>query len=168
MVNFDIEDLRASDEDELEILGKDGQPTGWKWRMAGPGHPRTIEQGNRVARERLRREEEQERARVNGRKWKGDSQSPDEVIDGHVRFVMERLLGWSEVTIGGKPFPFSEENARTILRDHSLKPSPLVQALEFLGDEASFSGRSAKTSDATPSASSNSTGTKKAEHDATA
>ncbi|MEF2073482.1 branched-chain amino acid ABC transporter [Consotaella aegiceratis] len=139
---FDLADLDASDEDEMEVYSN-GNQTGWKWRFAGPGHPKAIEQSNRLARERLQRERQQEQAQVNGRKWKAPEESPDEALERNVRVVTDRLLGWSPITMGGEPYPYSPENARALLMDRR-KSALLIQALEFLGDERSFTTRSEK------------------------
>jgi hypothetical protein len=137
---FDLSSMDAIDEAEMEVYAN-GQPTGWKWRFAGPGHPKTVEQGNRLARERLRREREQEAAQVNGRKWKPDSETVDEALDRNVRIVTDRLLGWTPVQMSGKDYPFTAENAKALLMDRR-KSALLIQALEFLGDEKSFTPRS--------------------------
>lgn len=164
---FDLADLDTVDEDVMEVQLKDGTPTGWKWTFAGPGHPKSIEQSNRLARERLRRERTQEQAVINGKKWKPDEETPDEALDRNVRIVTDRLLGWSDITMDGKPFPFSAENATSILKDRR-KAFLLLQALSFLGDDAAFSGRSAKNSEPSPGARSSSTGTKKGAAEETA
>jgi hypothetical protein len=83
-------------------------------------------------------------------------------MDRHVQMVAERLLGWSEMTMGGKPYPFTRENAEAILRDRR-KGGILVQALEFLGEETAFTGRSEGTFSPSPSANSTSTGSKRGE-----
>ena len=60
-----------------------------------------------------------------------------------------------QVTMGGAPFPFSEENARKILSDRS-KVTLISQALEFLGDDDSFMSRSVVNLEPTQSENSNS------------
>jgi hypothetical protein len=139
--SFDLSSFDAVDEAEMEVYAN-GQPTGWKFRIAGPGHPKTIEQSNKLAKERLRREKEQEQARINGKRWKAPDESVDEVLERNVNLVVDRLLGWSPVTMDGKDYPFSVENARALLLDRR-KGQLLIQALEFLGDEQSFGKRSA-------------------------
>jgi hypothetical protein len=138
---FDLSDLDAVDESEMTVMAG-GRATDWVWRFAGPAHPKTIDQSNRISRERLSIEKQQEQARVNGKKWKAPDENPDEVRDRNAMFVVERLLGWSAVTFNGEDFPFSVENAKKLLTDRR-KASLLIQALEFLGDENAFTKRSA-------------------------
>ncbi|PWJ80645.1 hypothetical protein C7441_112187 [Pseudaminobacter salicylatoxidans] len=138
---FDLTELDAADEDVMVVKRNDGTETGWKWTFAGPGHPKTIEQSNRLARERLRREKEQEQAQVNGKKWKAPDETPNEVLERNVRLVVERLLGWSPIKMNGQDHPFSPENAKALLTDRR-KGTLLIQSLEFLGDDAAFTQRS--------------------------
>lgn len=137
---FDLSDLDSADEAVMEVFAN-GRPTGWKWTFAGPGHPKTIELSNRFARERLRREKEQEQAQVNGKKWKAPEETPEEVLDRNVSLVVGRLLDWSPIQMNGKDYPFTPENAKALLMDRR-KSQLLVQALEFLGDETAFLKRS--------------------------
>lgn len=138
---FDLDELDAIDEAEMTVV-VNGKPTAWTWRFAGPGHAKTIAQSERLAREALHHQRQIETKRNNGKKWTAPEETPSELVDRNVNLIVERLLGWSDVTIGGKPLPFSAENARTLLKD-PRKGQLLVQALEFLGDETAFSNRSA-------------------------
>lgn len=139
--SFDLSAVDAADESVMQVV-VNGEPVDWHWRIAGPGHPKTIEQSNKLAKERLRREKEQEQARINGKRWKAPDETVDEVLERNVNLVVDRLLGWSPVTMDGKDYPFSVENARALLLDRR-KGQLLIQALEFLGDEQSFGKRSA-------------------------
>lgn len=141
---FDIESLDAIDQADMVVLS-DGRPTSWIWTFAGPGHPKTVALANKVSRERLRKEQEQEQARVNGRKWKGDEETPDQLKERNADFIVERLLGWSPVKFGGEPYPFTTENARKLLLD-PRKGALAMQALEFLADQRSFTKRSSTDS----------------------
>lgn len=167
MTDIDLSSFDASDEAVMNVKALDGTESGWLWTFAGPGHAATIEASNKLARERLRKERAQEQAVVNGRKWKADEETPDDVVERNVGLVTGRLLGWSTVTMNGSPFPFSAENAAMILKDRR-KQHILLQALEFLGDETAFTGRSAKTSKGSPSGASSSITSKKGERDETA
>lgn len=137
---FDLSDLDAADEAVMEVEAN-GKPTGWLWTFAGPGHPKTIEQSNRLAKERLRREAAQEQAVVNGKKWKSEAESVDEALERNVSIVTDRLIGWSQIQMGGKDYPFSLDSAKALLMDRR-KGQLLIQALEFLGNEQSFTPRS--------------------------
>lgn len=137
---FDLSELDAADEAVMEVEAN-GKATGWLWTFAGPGHEKTIEQSNRLAKERLRKEAAQEQAVINGKKWKADEETVDEALARNVGLVIDRLLGWSPIQMGGKDYPFSAENAKALLMDRR-KGQLLIQALEFLGNERSFTPRS--------------------------
>lgn len=141
---FDLSQLDTSDEAQMVVLSN-GRPTGWVWTFAGPGHPKAIALSTKVSRERLHREADQEQARVNGRKWKAEAETPDDLAKRNADYVADRLLGWSPVKLNGEPYPFSAENARKLLLDPK-KGSLAMQALEFLADQRSFTQRSVKAS----------------------
>jgi len=133
---FDLSALTPLDEAEM-VVAANGQATDWKWRFAGPAHPMGIAQKRRLHTEQHKIDQEIRSARVNNRRWVAPTETPEEVLERNVNFVMERLLGWSEVTHGGKPFPFSRDSARELLSDPRTE-SLLVQALEFLAGDGSF------------------------------
>ncbi len=149
---LDLADFDAVDEAEMEVM-VNGQGSGWYWKFAGPGHPQAAAQSNRVAREQLAKQRAQEQARVNGKKYKAPEQSPDELLEDNVAFVLERLLGWTPINMGGEPYPFSVDNARKLLMDRR-KGALLQQAVDFILDENSFTPRSAKNSSTSPSVTS--------------
>lgn len=121
-----------------------GIPSGWFWHFAGPGHPKFIDQQNRVSRERLHKEKLMEQARVNGKKWVAPEGTPESVREENIDYVIERLVSWSPLRIDKADFPYSVENARLILSDPK-RVGMLTQALEFLSADSSFTQRSAKT-----------------------
>jgi len=138
---FTLAEFDAADTATMEVL-IGGKPSGWFWEFAGPGHEKTEAQKARVARERLRKSAEIERAQVNGRKWKPEEDAPETVVARNVADIVERIVGWSTVEIDGKPFPFTPQNATFLLSDPK-RVSLLEQASEFLWNEQSFTGRSA-------------------------
>ena len=139
---FDLDELAAIDQAELEIKRRDGSPTGWKWFIAGPGHPQTVELSNRISRESLARQKAQEMARVNGKKWKGDDETADEVLRRTAETFAGRIIGWTPITMNGEPYPFSNENAVKLLMDPARGDTLISQLGEFIGDEKSFMKRS--------------------------
>lgn len=139
--SFDLSAMDSVDTSDMEVY-LNGKLTGWTITFAGPGHEKTIAQANRIAKERLRDDREKESALVNGRKWKPRDETVDEFRARNIRFVAERMTTWTPVKMDGKDFPFSTENAVALLSDPK-KTQILQQALEFLGDEQSFSRRSA-------------------------
>ena len=142
-MDFDIDNLNAADEGQMTV-SVNGQLTDWVWRFTGPAHEKTIAQNARVQREQLQKRRLQEQAQVNGKKWKAPEETPDEILKNNVDFVVERLLGWNTVTMGGQPYEFSEENARKLLMDRK-KGALLQQAIEFILDDNSFTQRSDKS-----------------------
>lgn len=171
MVEFDLSELAATDEGRFVVFSND--KVRWAWVYGGPGHPKSIEADNRRARKRIREDALKEQAVTNGKKWKAEERSVDEAKEDIIIVATERLLRWhledvvsgeplnAEPKLNGAPLPFSEENARRFLREPK-HVAILHKVLEWLGDENSFTQRSAKTSKDTPSGRSNSTATKKA------
>ncbi|MHA6690599.1 branched-chain amino acid ABC transporter [Devosia sp. A449] len=141
-ISLDFEAFEAADIGKMQVLDIHGSPTGWVWEFAGPGHPKTEALNNRFARERLLKSAQVEQAQVNGRKWKADQDEPAEVRAKNIADLVERIVGWSAVEIGGKPFPFSAENATEFL-SHPKRIGVLTQAMEFVASEKSFTPRSA-------------------------
>jgi hypothetical protein len=154
---FTLDDLDAADAATMEVMAF-GRPTGWTWTFAGPGHPKTIAQSDRYAREALVTEKLQAQAQVNGKKWKAPEESLDERRAKNINHIVERLIGWSpfKVSRDGPEFPFTEENARTVLADRR-KVDIYTQALDFLREDLAFTKRSATASAPSPSEASAST-----------
>ncbi len=140
---FDISNLAAGEEADMEVLDLDGNGTGWLWTFAGPGHPTTIEADRKQTQRFLNREAEKERAQVNGRKWKGEAVDPDQRRSDSIAYVVSRMLRWSETTMGGQPYPFTHDNATAVLSDPSM-PGLIEQANAFLLADRSFSKRLVK------------------------
>lgn len=139
-----LDNLSTVDQAQMTVIFG-GQPLDWKWTFAGPGHEKTIAQNNRIARETIARDRVKEQAQTNGKKWIPPEVTPDERRADNVRYVLERLLGWTPVTMSGEDYPFSEENARKVLADPN-KAWLYQQALEFLHGDNSFIARSATSS----------------------
>ncbi len=140
---FDGSALAAIDEADLEILDLDGKKTGWIWTFAGPGHSATIAIDNEQNVRYIEREKAKERAQVNGRKWKGSDDTVDELRARSVDYIVARLLRWSDMVMGGEPFPCTPDNARKLLADRRMFVV-YDQANTFLIEEKSFTKRSAK------------------------
>ena len=140
--SFSLDAFEAEDTAKMEVLDTAGRPTGWFWEFAGPGHPRTEALNNRLARERLHKSAQIEQSQVNGRKWKADEETPDQIRAANITNRVERLIGWSEVVIDGQAFTFSPGKAVEFL-SHPKRIGVLTQAVEFLASEKSFTKRSA-------------------------
>lgn len=141
IAEFDLDAFDAADTADMAVK-LNGRSTTWIWSFAGPGHPQTVTQSNRLARERLQQERFKEQARVNGKKWSAPDDSVDEVRARNVEWVVERLVGWSPVKIGGETLAFSPDAARKLLSD-PRKIDLLAQSMEFLAADDSFTKRSA-------------------------
>ncbi len=141
--SFDIGSLAAADEAELQILDGDGRKTGWTMTFAGPSHPVTVAIDNEQNAMYVAREQAKDRARTNGRKWKGDDDTPEELRERAINYIATRLLRWSPMTMDGADFPCTPENVRKLLADRRFG---LVydQANSFLIEEKSFTKRSPK------------------------
>lgn len=140
--SFSLDAFEAADTGKMEVLDAAGNPTGWLWEFAGPGHPQTEALNNRFARERLQKAAQVEQAQFNGRKWKAEQDEPAQVRAKNIADLVQRLVGWSPVIIDGKDFPFSAENATEFL-SHPKRVGTLTQAMEFLASERAFTPRSA-------------------------
>jgi len=141
---FDIDELRSTDTDELAIVHPaTGKPTPWVWTLAGPGHPTTIEQANRAARQSLHTAKLKEQAAVNRKKWIEPERDPDEVREENARSFAARVLGWTPARINQADYPFSVENVTKLLLDPAYG-RVYVQLLEYFGADDSFMARSEK------------------------
>lgn len=136
--NFDLAELDASDEAELAIRHPStGEATTWIWTFYGPGHPKTIEMANRISREALRDAAAQKQARVNGKKWKEDEPTVDEVRATNADNILARTKSFTPVKLGGETINFSPEGAKTLLLDRK-KGWLYAQVAEFLRDDEHF------------------------------
>lgn len=139
VLNLDV--FAAADTAEMEVRVA-GRPIGWTWTFAGPGHQKTIDQTNRIARLALKESRRKQEAAVNGKKWHADDEDVEDIRRRNVDFVVERLVDWSALQVVGKDgkptdFPFTQENARALLSDPA-KAGLLEQAYAFLGDDENF------------------------------
>lgn len=144
MAGFSLDDFALEESSDLNLKNAKGEPSGWVWTFAGPGHPSTVAADERMAKRRLAIQEEQEKARVNGRKWKGTGDTVEDERDRNIDYIVARLLRWSDgMTVNGEPFPCTPENARKVLLNPGL--GVYEQVNTFLLDERSFTPRSPKT-----------------------
>lgn len=142
--SFDLDELAAIDQAELEIKRRDGTLTGWKWFIAGPGHPQAVALANRLGKEALARSQAQEMARVNGRKWKAEGETADEAVRRTAEALAGRIIGWTPINFSGEPYPFTPENAVKLLMDPARGDTLVSQLGEFIADEKAFMQRSEK------------------------
>lgn len=115
---FDVADFDAQDEITYAVKNPTTDaPTTWIWTFYGPGHPVTVELSNRISREVLRERRAKEQAAVNGKKWKPDEQTPDELRAEMVDGIVTRVKEFTPVKLNGEEITFSKEAAKNLLLD---------------------------------------------------
>lgn len=144
MSDFDLGEFDARDEADLAIKHPStGDVTTWIWTFYGPGHPKTVEIANRISREALRDAAAQKQARVNGKKWKEEEQSVDDVRGETVDSIVARTKTFTPVKIGADTIEFSAASAKALLLDRK-KGWLFSQVVDFLKEDESFMPPSAK------------------------
>jgi hypothetical protein len=138
MTNFDLSAMDAQDEAELVIKHPITlEPTGWVWTFYGPGHPVTAALSNRVAGVALKKAAARRQAQVNGKKWKEDEESLDQLRADQVDGIVTRTKGSTPIKLDGETIEYSPDAARALLLDRR-KGWLLEQISEYLRDEANF------------------------------
>jgi hypothetical protein len=151
---FDIGDLASTMQDDVAIVHPvSGQPTTWIWTLAGPGHAASVEVANAAARSALNLARAREQAVANRKKWVEPERSPEEIRKENAESFARRVLAWTPVKLNGGDYPFTHQNAVSLLLDPSYGKIYL-QLLEYFNADDSFTKRSATTSPITQSASS--------------
>jgi hypothetical protein len=135
--DFDLSDLETGDEASLAIKDSAGRVTGWIWTFFGPGHPKTVALSNRVSKKWLQEARDKEQAQVNGKKWKPEDRSLDDVRSENVANIVERTKAFTPVKLNGVVIEFSPDAARRLLLD-PRKGALLTQVSEFLKEEENF------------------------------
>jgi hypothetical protein len=96
MIDFDLSAMDTQDEGELVIRHpKTLESTGWSWTFYGPGHPVTIALSNRVAGAALKKSAARRQAQINGRKWKEDEESLDQLRTENVDNIVTRTKSFT-------------------------------------------------------------------------
>ena len=138
MTDFDLSAVDAQDEGELVIRHpKTLAPTGWTWTFYGPGHQITVDLSNRVAQAALKRAAARRQAQVNGKKWKEDEESLDQLRAENVDNIVTRTKGFTPIKLDGQLIEYSADTARRLLLDRK-KGWLLEQITDYLKDEANF------------------------------
>ena len=142
--DFDLSSIESVDEAALAIKDNAGRVTNWVWTFYGPGHPNTVALSNRVSKRFLDEDLEKQRAQVNGKKWKPEERSLDDIRSEHVRSIVERTKSFTPVKLNGEEITFSPEAARKLLLD-PRKGALFSQVSDFLQEERNFMKPSAKS-----------------------
>jgi hypothetical protein len=138
MSEFDLSTVDARDEGDLVIRHpKTLEPTGWIWTFYGPGHSATIELANRVAGASLKRSAARRQAQANGKKWKEDEETLEQIRVENVDNIVTRTKGFTPIKLDGELIEFSADAAKRLLLDRR-KGWLLGQIAEYLADEANF------------------------------
>ena len=138
MTDFDLSLVDAQDESELVIKHpKTLEPTGWIWTFYGPGHAVTTALSNRIAGAALKKAAARRQAQVNGKKWKEDEESLDQLRADQVDGIVTRTKGFTPIKLDGQMIEYSAEAAKALLLDRR-KGWLLEQISEYLRDEANF------------------------------
>ena len=120
MTDFDLSAMDAQDEGELVIRHpKTLEPTGWTWTFHGPGHPVTIELANRVAGASLKRAAARRQAQANGKKWKEDEETLEQIRVENVDNIVMRTKGFTPIKLDGELIEFSADAAKRLLLDRT-------------------------------------------------
>jgi hypothetical protein len=118
MTDFDLSAMDTQDEGELVIRHpKTLEPTGWSWTVYGPGHPVTIALSNRVAGAALKKSAARRQAQINGRKWKEDEESLDQLRTENVDNIVTRTKSFTPIRLDGQLIEFTPDAARQLLLD---------------------------------------------------
>jgi hypothetical protein len=121
MTDFDLSAVDAQDEGELVIRHpKTLAPVGWTWTFYGPGHQITVDLSNRVAQAALRRAAARRQAQVNGKKWKEDEESLDQIRVENVDSIVTRTKGFSPIKLDGQLIEFRARDRCRYVRRRSL------------------------------------------------
>lgn len=144
IVDFDLSELEADDEATLAIKNAAGKVTTWIWTFYGPGHPKTVALANRVSKKWLQEARDKEQAQVNGKKWKPEERSLDDVRSENVGVILERTKGFTPVKLNGELIEYSPDVARRLLLD-PRKGALFTQIDEYLKEERNFMRPSAKS-----------------------
>ena len=138
MTDFDLSAVDAQDEGELVIRHpKTLAPVDWTWTFYGPGHQITVDLSNRVAQAALKRAAARRQAQVNGKKWKEDEESLDQLRAENVDNIVTRTKGFTPIKLDGQLIEYSADAARQLLLDRK-KGWLLEQITDYLKDEANF------------------------------
>lgn len=123
----------AADIAEMEVLDPEtAEPTGWKWQFAGPGHPQAVAKADRDAKEMLTESSKIRTTRVNGRKYKGETKTPEQARREGAEGIVELLIGWT-----GSVIEYSPEKAIEMLLDPRYYDL-VRQVNDFLDDDRAF------------------------------
>jgi hypothetical protein len=147
VIEFGVDDLPA-DVIEYEILKKAGtEPSGWKWTINGPSHPKALARAEQQSRKSLIEQKQIKQAQVNGKKFVAEDRSVDDAKRDNVEWIVSRTLGWNKPIvfkhIQPEPISYSDEAVTKLL----MRPDMgwlFTQIVDVLAEEKSFMKKSAE------------------------
>lgn len=116
-----------------------GAPTGWIITFAGPAHPKQIALQDDLIKRSQREQKAIKQARVNGKTWKAEERTPDDLRRENAEIIAKQIVGWR-----GAVAPFSEAAAVAMLMDPRYFKL-VAQITDFLAEEKDFTEASATT-----------------------
>ena len=135
---FDLAEAQAQDEADFVVRHpKTDAPTTWIWTFFGPGHPNTIAVSNKAAKTAIRESKAQQEARVNGKKWKADEVTIDELRVQYTDNIIGRTKAFTPIKFGSETIEYSPEAVRKFLMDRKMSWL-LMQIINFLEEDANF------------------------------
>lgn len=139
----DLSDFLPVDTKTLDVLRPGGVgSTGWTITFAGPEHPQTVAWSQTSAKKALKRAEAIEQSQINGKRFKVDERSVDEVRRENVAWVVARIVDWTPIRFEGKEIAFSPAAATELLARPAMSWA-LAQMIDLLSSETSFMKTSA-------------------------
>jgi hypothetical protein len=91
--------------------------TTWEWKIAGPTHQKTMDLSDAALRRVLSRSQQQEEARINGKKWDQPAESIADVRRKWAEDLAARVTDFSPVDFGNGPIEYSPEKTVELLLD---------------------------------------------------
>jgi hypothetical protein len=128
---------------ELQMLVPGtGNLAGWTITLAGPSHPKAVAYRDDQARRDIHKAGLVEQARVNGRKYKAQDETPAEQRQKFIEGIVARIATWTPIAIGGKTYTFTDANAVELLSKPEMG-GYLSQIVDYLVSETAFTPNSA-------------------------
>jgi hypothetical protein len=137
---LDLSYTISLDEVECEIL-KNGEPTGWIWKLADIAHPQVVAFRNEQERKASRRAAELEAKRASGRKIKPEDVEETDSRRELMAAIAARVLYFPDVNLGLRDIPdpvvYSPEMALRLL-SHPKMAWLFNSVVERLNEEKLF------------------------------
>lgn len=126
----------------LEMVSGD-RKIGWSLTLCPVSHPKAKAYSEQSASRNLERSRLIEAATINGRNYIPEEKSADTARRENVQWAVARVLDWTPISIAGKVYEFSDENATELF----IRPEMsgyYAQLTTALNDESRFTPRSGK------------------------